>query len=89
VFGFLVRDKDLEVVEVALAVVTPWPLDCILSARVLLAIRMLALRTLLVQIRVSLALLRHLCGQLWVVKIGDDEVGEVAALSVSKLKLGA
>jgi hypothetical protein len=77
VFGFLVRDKDLEVVEVALAVVTPWPLDCILSARILLAIR------------VSLALLRHLCGRLWVVKIGDDEVGEVAALSVSKLKLGA
>jgi hypothetical protein len=43
-FGFLVGDENLEVVEVALAVVTPWALE------------------LLVEIRVSLALLRHLCG---------------------------
>lgn len=44
-FGFLVGNKDLEVVKVALAVVTPWPLE------------------LLVQIRISLALLRHVGGR--------------------------
>jgi len=44
-FGFLVGDEDLEVVEVAFAVVTPWSLQ------------------LLVQIWVSLALLRHDCGR--------------------------
>lgn len=44
-FGFLVGDENLEVVKVALAVVTPWSLE------------------LLVEIWVSLALLRHLCGR--------------------------
>jgi len=40
-FGFLVRDENLQVVKVALAVVAPWSLE------------------LLVQVWVSLALLRH------------------------------
>jgi hypothetical protein len=40
-FRFLVRDENLQVVKVALAIVTPWPVE------------------LLVEVRVSLALLRH------------------------------
>lgn len=44
-FGFLVRDEDLKVVEVALAIIAPGPFE------------------LLVEIGVSLALFRHLCGR--------------------------
>jgi hypothetical protein len=44
-FCLLVGDENLKVVEVALAVITPWSLE------------------LLVQVWVSLALLRHLCGR--------------------------
>lgn len=44
-FGFLVRDENLEVVKVALAVVAPWSLE------------------LLVEVWVSLALFRHICGR--------------------------
>jgi hypothetical protein len=43
-FGLLVGDENLQVVKVALAVVTPWALE------------------LLVEVWVSLALLRHGCG---------------------------
>jgi hypothetical protein len=45
VFRFLVRDENLQVVKVALAVVAPWSLE------------------LLIQVWVSLAFLRHLCGR--------------------------
>lgn len=37
VFGFLVRYQDLEVVEVALAVETPWPLKLLVEVWVPLA----------------------------------------------------
>jgi hypothetical protein len=44
-FRFLVRDENLQVVKVALAVVAPWPVE------------------LLVEVRVSLAFLRHRRGR--------------------------
>ena len=73
-FGFLVRDENLEVVEVALAVVTPWSLggrQYTVSRGLHLGISYLQL---LVQIWVSLALLRHDCGRLWL----GGETGVVA-----------
>jgi hypothetical protein len=37
-FGFLVRDENLQVIEVALAVVTPWAIELFVEIRVSLAL---------------------------------------------------
>jgi hypothetical protein len=77
-FGLLVGDEDLEVVEVALAVVTPWSLaGCQYGVSRVLRLGVSHLQ-LLVQVRISLALLRHDCGRLW---LGGEE--EVVAVDVA------
>jgi hypothetical protein len=37
-FRFLVRDENLQVVKVALAIVTPWPVELLVEVRVSLAL---------------------------------------------------
>jgi hypothetical protein len=61
-FGLLVRDENLKIVEVALAVVTPWSLERSVWIPCTSCLRMSYLE-LLVQIWIPLALLRHLRGR--------------------------
>jgi hypothetical protein len=63
-FRLLVRDENLEIVEVALTVVTPWSLQTSVSSPRAIRVRMSYLE-LLVQIRISSTFLRHLCDWYW------------------------
>ena len=76
-FGLLVRDENLQVVEVALAVVTPWSLQTSVWALYAIWVRISYLE-LLVQIRISSAFLRHVCD--WYEGSGEG----VVAIAVSR-----